>query len=222
MVRLTGRHTRRIIAHRPSSHPVADLLPSVASDPYLAEVEAATNPRLQQAIGIGHKVRPEDIGRAEPLVLASFAYSEPSRFSDGTFGVYYAAYNLETAIAESRFHTELFLRATQTPPTTIFKRVLTASVHGNYENLLNEPASAPLFDPDPTHYAAAQVHARDLYIANAADGIIYVSVRDRRGRCVAAFRPRLVHLVNADHYLTFVYDGLAIDTVFEARLHPNR
>jgi hypothetical protein len=38
---------------------------------------------------------------------------------------------------------------------------------------------------------------------------------------VAAFRPRLVHLVTADRYLAFVYDGRAIDTVFEARLYSN-
>ena len=38
-----------------------------------------------------------------------------SRFSDGTFGVYFAAAELETAIAETVHHFEIFARDSNDP-----------------------------------------------------------------------------------------------------------
>jgi hypothetical protein len=46
--------------------------------------------------------------------MAAFTHLNPlgSRFSDGSYGVYYCAQTLDTALAEVRHHQQRFLRAT--------------------------------------------------------------------------------------------------------------
>ena len=47
--------------------------------------------------------------------MAAFTHLNPqgSRFSDGSYGVFYCARSRDTAIAETRYHSALFLEATR-------------------------------------------------------------------------------------------------------------
>ena len=214
VARLRRRKTYRIIAHRPYDRPIADRLPSVMHRGALEQLEALTNPRLRQERDARKKIRSEDVGDPpNELVLASFVYSGASRFTDGSFGVYYAALERATAIAESRYHTERFLTSAGMPPTEVFKRVLGATIDGVYEDVRDRPASDPLYDPDPARYAQSQAFALGVYARDESDGIVYRSVRAEDGTCVAAFRPRRISHCTMDETLLFAFDGERIDAI---------
>lgn len=216
IARFRKKHTFRVIAHRWNEARVADRLTSVTDRAALDETEAISNPRIQQEYAARRKVRPEDLAGSDgnELVIASFAYSGPSRFTDGSYGVYYAGFEHTTAIAESAYHTARFLAYTDTRATVVYKRVLTADIKGAYDDVRATPATDPIYDPDPEKYAAAQAYALALYAANAVDGIVYRSVRSANGTCVAAFRPRLIANCDTSGFLAYTYEAGRIADIF--------
>ena len=79
-------------------------------------IEAMTNDRLRDQAGEITRVAAEDrvSGAGATVVMAVFTHiGRASRFSDGSFGVYYCANSVDAAIAETRYHQERFWRATQ-------------------------------------------------------------------------------------------------------------
>ncbi len=206
--------TLRVIAHRPFDRPVAARLPGVSNPSALADIEALTNPRIRQEWSARRKIRPADVGDApDELVMASFVYSGASRFSDGSFGVYYAAFERDTAIAESRYHTQRFLAQSRQPATNVFKRVLDAKVTGCFDDVRGRAPADPIYAPSPQAYADAQRYAMDIYLRDREDGIVYRSVRRPAGTCIVAFRPRVVTDCLAGETLMYAYDGARIDAV---------
>ena len=84
----------------------------------LYELEQRTNPRVRQEWGDISLVPPEErvTGPGASWVMSAFTHiGRPSRFSSGSFGVYYAARALQTSIAETVFHFGRFLAATREP-----------------------------------------------------------------------------------------------------------
>ncbi len=82
-------------------------------------IEGRTNPRLRSQAGELSLVAKEDyvLGQDTSPVMATFTHiGKPSRFTDGSYGVYYAGITLDTAIAGVKFHRERFLRFTKVPP----------------------------------------------------------------------------------------------------------
>lgn len=51
-----------------------------------------------------------------------YGYFGRIRFSDGSYGVYYAANSSKAAIAETTYHRAQFYRATNEPDTRIYMR----------------------------------------------------------------------------------------------------
>ena len=103
----------RLIASR---YPTVGLYDEIARPQDLDVVfaiEALTNPRVRQALGALSLVPPADrvSGPGATLIMAAFTHLNPegSRFSDGSYGVYYAADTLETAVAEVSHHRARFL-----------------------------------------------------------------------------------------------------------------
>ncbi|MGC2128882.1 MAG: RES family NAD+ phosphorylase [Candidatus Aquilonibacter sp.] len=203
VARFRKKQTFRVIAHRRNEERIADRLPSVTDRVALDELEAITNPR--------RKFPGSD---SNDMVIASFVYSGASRFTDGSYGVYYAAFEQRTAIAESAYHTARFLAYTNTRPTLVYKRVLTADIKGSYDDIRATPPTDPIYDPDPDKYAVAQAYAMRLYVADVVDGIVYASVRAAVGTCVVAFRPRLISGCTTAGFLAYSYDGTRIDDMF--------
>jgi len=185
-------------------------------------VEALTNPRLRQALGQLNLVPAQErlAGPGTPPIMAAFTHLNPngSRFSDGTFGVCYAARSQRTAIAETVYHTERWARASNDPPTAFTMRVYIGELLArSYHDLRADPAAnAPVLDPDPEAYGPAQQLARTLRGANSW-GILYPSVRDRHGQCAAVFRPPALGPVHQGAHLAYVWDGSAVSEVIELR-----
>lgn len=104
----------------PSRFPPIDVFEDLGNSALLAELEGLTNPRLREQWGMitlipaGRCVA----GPGATYVMAPFVHANPlgSRFADGSYGVYYAASDLETAITETVHHMSEFYAATQSPP----------------------------------------------------------------------------------------------------------
>ncbi|MBC5814898.1 MAG: RES family NAD+ phosphorylase [Candidatus Eremiobacteraeota bacterium] len=173
-------------------------------------LEALTNPRVLMEAGDFRKVRPADriSGPNTTPIMASFAYSVAGRFCDGSYGVYYASHDLETAQYESRFHTEKFLRENHEPGGVVDKRVYVAAIGGSYDDVTDKSARSKLYHP--VDYSTSQQYGAKLYAENSVDGVVFNSVRHVGGTCIAAFRPRLITRCRLEGYLQFRWDGSRI------------
>jgi hypothetical protein len=252
----------------PTRFPAVNLFDRVASpDDFdaLYALEAMTNDRLRTEVGELDLV-PRDERRFGPgwgPIMAAFTHLNPlgSRFSDGTYGVFYCAASRATAIAETRYHSALFLAATQQQPLRQQMRLYTVLAEGDVVDLRGgvngdaradvrgdmggsvsggtrgapEPATgttsgthtadlrtapdtASAFDApavlSPTDYSAGQALGRAARAAGAP-GIVYPSVRDASGECLAAFRTTLLRDCHHAAYLEYNWNGHEIDVVFE-------
>lgn len=178
---------------------------------HLFAIEALTNPRLRQELGEIALVAAEDrlTGPGTTPIMAAFCHPNPagSRFSDGSYGVYYAALDEDTAIAETAYHRERFLRATAEPPVAIDMRRYVCHVAKALVVVPNDP-KLNLLDPDD--YRRSQAYGRAQRQAGAW-GLFYPSVRRAKGRCIAALRPTALKppAVQASHY-RYYWDGARI------------
>jgi hypothetical protein len=173
-------------------------------------IEARTNDRLLEEAGVIALVRPRDRigGPGATPIMAAFTHTKPSRFSDGSFGVYYAARHLPTAVSESAFHTERFYRATNEASADIDMRVYAARITGRFDDLLSLAAGDARLNPDS--YEASQAYARQVYDADKLDGLTYKSVRDHQHRpAVACLRPSAIRNCYSQSYMLYRWDGTA-------------
>lgn len=211
--------TYRII---PSRFPPIQLFERVTDaadlDAVLA-IEAVTNDRIRDEIGEISLVAPEDrvTGAGAGYVMAAFTHISPigGRFTDGTFGAYYTASDFPTAVDETIYHRERFLRATGEPPIELEMRVLRARLRGELHDVRElEDAHPRLYDPDD--YRESQALGRALR-ASSSWGIVYRSVRRAGGECAAGFRPKVITRCQQAQHLAYVWDGERISTVYEKR-----
>lgn len=195
----------------PSRFPPVSLFDRVARPEELDAVhalQALTNPRLRQELGQIQLVPPAErvVGEGSTPVMAAFCHLNPegSRFSDGSWGVYYAAESLDTAVAEVSHHRARFLAATAEPAVEMDLRAYVASVVQPLHDL--RPASWRAMH-DPHSYAAPQRLARQLRDAQSW-GLAYRSVRREGGLCVALLRPRALQLpVQQGAHVSLHWDG---------------
>jgi hypothetical protein len=217
VARVIWRPSYRLV---PSRFPPIPIFERVARPEDLEAVfafESQTNDRLREEAGEIHLVAPQDrvSGPGTSPIMAAFTHRNPqgSRFSDGSFGVYYAAHALETAVWETAHHRALFLRATAEPPMEVDMRCYLANIDAELLDIRGQQKRRrELYDP--RSYAASQpfgVKAR----AQGAGGIAFDSVRHAGGECVAVFRPRLVKPCVQGPHLCFVWDGTKIARWYE-------
>src|SRR5579859_4622848 len=125
-------------------------------------LESLTNPRLRDEVGEIELVPREDrvFGPGTSVIMAAFTHLNPegSRFADDTFGAFYAAASLDTSIAETRFHREVFLSATHQEPTELDMRTYLCDIVASFHDIRDRRTQlAAIYDPDS--YAASQKFA---------------------------------------------------------------
>ena len=175
----------------------------------LAAAQAHTNPRIYEEIGDLSLVPPERrlSGDGAFWVMAAFTHISPdrtSRFSAGAYGVYYAADSLRTALYEHSFHMGRFYARTHEPPGWISEvRQLVGAIDADLLDIRG-PGFGTLLDQDD--YGPSQSFA-EARRAEGADGIVYPSVRDPGGECVAAFWPNVVKPPIQGDHLGYFWDG---------------
>lgn len=183
----------------------------------LYEVEDLTNDRVREQLGQLQLVAPEDrvTGPGTTPIMAAFTHLSPegSRFTDGSFGVYYAATELDTAIAETKYHRERFLAYTEEEPIEIDQRVYTATLTCDLHDLRGFRAAYPKI-LHPTDYSESRKLGGRLR-AGGSNGVIYDSVRAQGGTCVGVFRPRCLSDCTQERHLTYRWDGKRIGEIYE-------
>ena len=204
----------------PTRFPAVGLFERVAKpDDFdaLYALEAMTNDRLRAEVGDISLVPLEErlFGPGTSPIMAAFTHLNPrgSRFSDGSYGVFYCAKTSLTSIAETRYHSTLFMAATHEPPMRLQMRLYSVDVSGSVTDLRAAARSHPdIVDPD--NYNAAQAVGRSLR-SEGTLGILYPSVRHTGGECVAAFRTALLKNCLHAAYLEYNWNGTEIDAAFE-------
>lgn len=215
----TGCAVYRII---PSIFPPVSLFDRV-SDPADLEaiyyIEALTNDRLRDEVGDIRLVPTEDrvTGPGSTPIMAAFTHINPAggRFSTGEFSAYYAALELATAIAETRFHREAFLRASNEKAIDLDMRVYVADLNCELHDVRDWEAKWPSIY-DPSSYSAGQSLGRSLR-SIGSNGILYNSVRLSGGTCAAVYRPRCISKARQERHLAYRWDGNCIRDVYEKR-----
>ena len=196
--------------------PPVDLFERIA-DPEdwesLIELEMLTNPRVREQVGEISLVPPEErvSGTGASWVMAAFTHiGWPSRFSDGTYGIYYCARSLATAVHEKAHHVGRFFAGTSEPlGTTMELRALVAAIDARFHDVRTGFDAVHALED----YGAGQGLARELR-DEGSNGIVYRSVRHTGGSCLAALRPKAVHLPISGPHLRFHFDGARIDRWF--------
>ena len=177
-------------------------------------VENLTNPRLRQEAGELSLVPAEDrlSGEASTPIMAAFTHLNPegSRFSDGTYGVFYAGRSLDTAIAETRYQRERFLSRTKEEPIEIEMRTYLTDLTGDLHDIRAQLDLAAVYDSN--NYAAGQALGRELKAADSW-GIVYDSVRDPGGECAGVFRPPVLSNCIQGPHFGYLWNGSRIATV---------
>ncbi|HSJ16132.1 MAG TPA: RES family NAD+ phosphorylase [Longimicrobiales bacterium] len=198
------------------------LFERVSSDPAVWEAliaaEMLVNPRIRNDVGEIHLVPPDErvSGPGASYVMAAFTHLNPrgSRFSDGTYGVYYAGREFETALRETAWHFARIAADSADGPRHEDMRVLVGRIETRMHDVrtLPPPEQALLLDPDS--YAASQRCGARLR-EQVSNGIVYPSVRHRGGRCVGAFRPPAVGIPVQASHLQYHYDGTRVVEYFD-------
>ncbi|MET0595523.1 MAG: RES family NAD+ phosphorylase [Polyangiaceae bacterium] len=200
-----------------SRYPPVDVFEHVA-DPadwdVLLQIEEMTNPRVREEWGEIARIPVSDrpSGPGASWVMGAFTHlGWPSRFSDGSYGVYYAARGLETAVYETAYHFGRFLAATSEPRgTEIELRVLVSKrVEQRFHDV--RVGHADLHRPDD--YRPSQAFGAKLRAAES-NGIVYRSVRHDGGTCLAVFRPKAIPCPKQGAHLRYHFDGKRIDRWF--------
>lgn len=194
--------TIRLVATARSRPPVLRALVDTEDElARLAELEGATSTRLMgQSVGTAGIASNEFVYGVPhaAFINASFAYvkpREPNRFNGPTRGAWYAALDLDTALAEIVFHMQEFLAATGDFTATVDYAEMFASFAGEFVDLRKvDPAPSCLHPDKAIGYPAGNALA-DAARAKGLNGIIYPSVRHAGGTCIAALWPHAVQSV---------------------------
>jgi hypothetical protein len=191
----------------PSRYPVVGLLDRVADEADLEavfELESWTNDRISAEVGLLRTIPRDEWVTGRPMasvIMAAFCHPRHGggRFSSGDRGAWYAARSIETALAECIYHRTRELAEVGGFETRAQLRVYNADFSARFHDVRGGRQSHPdLYHP--TSYAASQLFGREVLNAGG-NGIVYESVRDPTGECLACFRPPLVRNVRAGgHY----------------------
>lgn len=216
VVDLASKKNYRII---PSVYPPVNFFGDLV-DPSemeaLWEIESLTNERLRQQAGDIFLVPAEDrvAGPGSSVVMAAFTHisaHRPSRFTDGSFGIYYASLLQETAIRETVYHREQFLSSTNEESCELTMRLYEGKIIKPLHDIRNNKFNHLL---NPHHYLTSQQFGQKLRNLKSW-GLIYNSVRHNGGHCIAAFRPPAISIPIQLSHLRYIWDGKKITEVLD-------
>lgn len=211
---LAGTPQYRIV---PSLFPPVSLFETLVSADELEilyAIESMTNDRLQAEAGNLYVLPKEEwvTGPGASVVMAAFTHiGRASRFSAGGYGVYYAGRDVDTAIAETVFHSERRLRDTDEEPIELDMRCYVGTVGTALEDVRGR-RFIHLQDPDLATWPVCQAFGSQRREAGAF-GLLYRSARHKGGECIAGFRPRAISLPVQGQHFRYRWNGERIDRV---------
>jgi len=205
-IKLEDQDQFRII---PSTFPTINFfedLVNASEMELLWEIESLTNERLRQEVGDIFLVPPEErvSGPNSSIIMAAFTHiGKESRFTDGSYGIYYASLSIETAIKETVHHREQFLQRTSEEACEITMRLYQGNVIEPLHDVRGNKFSK-LYHP--SNYKESQVFAKKLRESKSW-GLVYNSVRHIGGECIAVFKPKAISIPKQISHLRYVWNG---------------
>jgi hypothetical protein len=177
----------------------------------IVELDGSTNSRLAGESGLLPGIGVHELIFGVPyahIVNASFTHpsDQGGRFNDSTRGAWYAGLEIATSCHEVAWHLLQDLREVSWPEEEIstfddYLADFTAEFH-DLRGGRTEFQKYLKAEPVPACYAESQRLAHEL-LTDGSNGIVFPSVRYRRGTCVACFRPALVYNVRRAKRLEF-------------------
>ena len=215
--RVQWQQACRIVPTRHPSVYLYDRVADAADFDALYALEALTNDRVRDETGVVQLVAPEDrvFGAGSGPIMAAFTHVNPagSRFSDGSYGMFYAARERATAVAETAYHHARFLAATQERAMHLPMRLYHVAIDARLHDL-RDAAAVPQSVFDPDDYTSARTLGRLLH-ERASAGVVYRSVRRSTGQCVGLFRPRGAKSCLQAAVLLYAWNGECFTDVYE-------
>jgi len=180
----------------------------------LYQIQALTNPRLQNEIGRLELIPRDQIPFGIPgcsYATAPFTHVNPagSRFSNGTFGVLYLADRMDTAIAEVRHHQE---RYWSNVPELNYERFVFRGLTASFNDSgMRDATALPLSDAiyAPDDYAHSNQLGSELK-REGCMGLRYHSVRSTGNICWALMTPRPVTSIIQSAHFEMIWSGQII------------
>jgi len=220
-IHLPWRQHFRVI---PTRHPYIDVFDNKG----LTEVEKEaiwalqerTNPRLNGSALA--RVRPGDLAAGDYSYYLNGPFihiGNASRFTNGDFGVYYAAHDLKTAIIETKYGYERLYRASKLESQmSVFRALKGNKVNQSLYDIRKSSYYKRFLNPDIATYPRSQAFAQELRQEDPDSwGIVYPSVRDPDGECIAVFRPSALPIPVPACLLIYEWDGKKIKSVSESK-----
>lgn len=208
----------------PSRYPSVGILDTIAAPEDLGaifELEGWTNDRLSSELGILHTIPEDEWVTGEPMatvIMGAFCHPRPEggRFNDHRRGAWYCAVSIKTAHAEAIFHrTREFEEIGGWFDTAVQMADYRADFNSDFHDIRGRGLSMFL---TPDDYRASQQIDRAL-LEDGSNGVVYPSVRDRHGACLACFRPRLVASLKLAGAYEYRWSGSSTPTVRKLRAH---
>jgi hypothetical protein len=129
-------------------------------------------------------------GPGASRIITSYTFAGAGRFNDETFGAFYGAESLGTAIAETIHHVVGPLRDSNAPAQTLPRRL---AIHVDVEASAVVDARTAIYAEiyDLDRYRESQCFGT-LVRNSGRQGIVYRSVRRPGGECVAIYNPAVL------------------------------
>jgi RES domain-containing protein len=211
--RINWRGTHRMIATRYPSVGILDEIAAPDDLDAIFELEGWTNDRISGEVGLLHTIPKDEwvVGPMATVIMGAFCHPRPdgARFNDGTRGAWYCARSLGTAHAEAIFHRTAELEEIGWFDAAMQMADYRADFRGGFHDLRGRGFSAYLRRAD---YRASQQLGSELR-EDGSNGIVYPSVRDRDGICLACFRPRQVSNVRLAGVYEYRWSGTRVPAI---------
>ncbi len=187
----------------------------------LREMSNATNDQAIAERGKSLNISERELLAGVPEAsMVNSAFCHPgqygARFSSPQRGAWYAGVSIETSVAEVAYHKHRDLKYTRAIGEFAFQyRDFLADFDSDFHYLDPEEEVACLQpEPIPECYAKGQALAQTLLHAGG-QGIVYASVRNRGGTCIACFRPAIIAHPRRGALYAITVNAIAAGSVFQ-------
>ena len=201
--------THRFIASKYGESVLARIADSSRHLDDIFKLDIATNERTLVESGIPAGIDVHELVFGLPysqIVNAAFTHPHPlgSRFNGPDRGAWYSGFEVETSMAEIAFHKTIDLLEIGVLEDDVTYDDYTADFSAEFHDLRGPKRFAKFLNPKS--YVASQQLAEEL-LAKGSLGIVYPSVRNSGGTCIACFRPALVTNVRRESTYRFIWSG---------------
>ncbi len=173
------------------------------------DLDGITNDRLLSEHNLLPGINTRELVYGVPyyqVINATFTHAHPSgsRFNSPDRGAWYAGFEVRTSLTEVIYHRTLDYREINRFDDSVTYDDYLADFSGEFHDLRNSQKYNDYLSP--VSYERSQQLAEEL-LNRRSLGIVYPSVREKDGTCLACFRPALVGNVRKEATFRLMWRG---------------